>query len=158
MSDTPEKKPILVPVDFSPHAQAALLYASKLSSCTQLPILVLHVVHDPGEMPGYYAKAAKKKFLLRVEDLAEEMLNDFLAEVRHMHPEDKALQEAESMLVLGIPVTRILEVIEARQAAMVVMGSKGEAGLKHLLMGSVAASIVQLAPVPVTIVKAKKSK
>ena len=62
------------------------------------------------------------------------------------------------MLVVGIPVTRILEVIKARNAAMVVMGSKGEAGLKHLLMGSIATSIVQLAPVPVTIVKAHNQK
>ena len=36
---------------------------------------------------------------------------------------------------------------------MVVMGSQGRTGLKHLVIGSKAAQIVQLCPVPVTIVK-----
>lgn len=158
MNDKPDKQPILVPVDFSPHAAAALLHASLLAECTHLPLLVLHVVHDPGGMPGYYAKAAKKKFLLRMEDVAKEMFDDFLAEMQHHHPDNKALKHAESLLVGGIPVTRILEVIKSRNVAMVVMGSKGQAGLKHLLMGSIATSIVQLAPVPVTIVKANNQK
>jgi len=158
MNDKPDKQPILVPVDFSPHAAAALVHASRLAECTQLPLLVLHVVHDPGGMPGYYAKAAKKKFLLRMEDVAQEMFDDFLAEVQQSYPDNKPLKQLEAMLVVGIPVTRILEVIKSRNVAMVVMGSKGEAGLKHLLMGSIATSIVQLAPVPVTIVKANDQK
>jgi len=37
---------------------------------------------------------------------------------------------------------------------MIVIGSKGVTGIKHLLMGSVAERVVQLAPVPVTVVKA----
>ena len=34
------------------------------------------------------------------------------------------------------------------------MGSHGRTGLSHLLLGSKAQSVVQLAPMPVTIVKA----
>ena len=158
MNDKPDKQPILVPVDFSPHAAAALVHASRLAECLGLPLLVLHVVHDPGGMPGYYAKAAKKKFLLRMEDVAQEMFHDFIGEIQERYPDSKPLKHAESMLVLGIPTTRILEVIKSRHAAMVVMGSKGEAGLKHLLVGSIATSIVQLAKVPVTIVKANNQE
>jgi len=158
MSDKPDKQPILVPVDFSPHATAALAHAARLAECLQLPLLVLHVVHDPGGMPGYYAKAAKKKFLLRMEDVAQEMFDDFLAQIQQSNPDSKPLKHLEAMLVGGIPITRIMEVIKSRNVAMVVMGSKGEAGLKHLLMGSIATSIVQLAAVPVTIVKAKNEK
>ena len=81
MTEKTEKRPILVPVDFSPHAEAALLHACELAHCTGSPLLVLHVVHDPNEMPGYYAKLAKKKMLTRIEDIAEEMLDEFLARV-----------------------------------------------------------------------------
>jgi nucleotide-binding universal stress UspA family protein len=158
MSAKPKAQPILVPVDFSPHSQAALDYAANLAVCMQLPILILHVVHDPGGVPSYYARAAKKKFLLRVEDLAQEMFDEFVAEARKRHPDNEALKEAETLMVQGIPGTRILEVADDKDAAMVVMGSKGETGFKHLLMGSVATNVVQLSPVPVTIVKAKKSK
>lgn len=153
MKDKGKQQPILVPVDFSTHAEAALLYAAKLADCLGAPLIVLHVVHDPGTMPGYYAKASKKKFLVRIEDAAREMLDEFVASVRSKEPESKALKSAQSELVLGLPVTRILEVAKKENAGMIVMGSKGETGLKHLLVGSIAEQVVSLAPVPVTIVK-----
>ena len=58
------------------------------------------------------------------------------------------------MLVRGLPTTRILEVAEKRKALMIVMGSRGRTGLKHLLLGSVAEHVVQLSPIPVTVAKA----
>ena len=152
------KDPILVPVDFSPHSEAALVHAGMLAKCTGNPLLVLHVVHDPGEMPGYYAKMTKKKTLARMEDLAAEMMGEFLGKVHKHNPGLKQIAKAETLLVSGLPVTRILQVIERTEPSMVVMGSKGQTGLKHLLMGSIAENIVQLAPVPVTIVKAKAKK
>ena len=62
------------------------------------------------------------------------------------------------MMVIGLPVTRILEVIDTVDPFMVVLGSKGRTGLKNVLMGSKASQIVQLCPVPVTVIKAKKKK
>jgi nucleotide-binding universal stress UspA family protein len=153
MKEKANKKPILVPVDFSSHAEAALVHAAKIADCLEVPVIVLHVVHDPGTMPGYYARASKKKFLVHIEDAAREMLDEFLAAARHKEPELKALKAAHSALVLGLPVSRILEVAKKEDAAMIIMGSKGETGLKHLLVGSIAEQVVHLAPIPVTIVK-----
>ena len=56
-------------------------------------------------------------------------------------------------MVLGLPVTRILEVAEALAPLMVVMGSHGRTGLDNLIIGSKAAQVVQLCSFPVTIVK-----
>ena len=153
MKDSAKKQPILVPVDFSSQSGAALVQAAKLAGCMEVPLIVLHVVHDPGTMPGYYAKASKKKFLTHIEDAAREMLDEFLAETRKKEPELKALKAANSALVLGLPVTRILEMAKKHEAGMIVMGSKGATGLKHLLVGSIAEQVVHLAPIPVTIVK-----
>ncbi len=147
--------PILVPVDFSPHSEAALLTAADLATCFGAHLLVLHVVHDPERMPGYYARMAKKKTLARMEDVAGEMLDSFLAKLREAHPDNKELRQAESILVSGLPVTRILQLAEKRRARLVVMGSKGVTGLRHLLLGSVAEQVVHLAQMPVTIVKAR---
>ena len=91
-----------------------------------------------------------------IEDAAREMLDEFLAAARHKEPELKALKAAHSALVLGLPVSRILEVAKKEDAAMIIMGSKGETGLKHLLVGSIAEQVVHLAPIPVTIVKAER--
>ena len=49
-------KIILVPVDFSDHSKAALIQACEFAQLMSTSLMVLHVVHDPGEMPGYYAK------------------------------------------------------------------------------------------------------
>ena len=45
------------------------------------------------------------------------------------------------------------EVADQVDAGMVVMGSQGRTGLKHLMLGSKAEQIVRLCPVPVLIVK-----
>ena len=43
------------------------------------------------------------------------------------------------------------------EAQMIVMGSQGRTGLSHLLLGSKAEKVAQLAPIPVTIVKTPKT-
>ena len=106
MTEKQEDRPILVPVDFSPHAEAALLHALELAHCLGRPLLVLHIVHDPEEMPGYYAEALKKKQLRRIEDGAAAMLEEFLTRVVKQHPEAKDLRHVESLLVKGLPAAR----------------------------------------------------
>ena len=145
--------PILAAVDFSPHSESALLLAGDLADGLGVRLLVLHVVHDPLNMPGYYARMARKKTLTRMEDIAGEMLDAFLAEAKKKHPQRQALQKPELLLVKGIPVTRILQVAQKQKAGLLVLGSKGMTGLRHLLLGSVAEQVVSLARLPVTIVK-----
>ena len=155
MSEKSSKKTILVPVDFSAFSEAALVSACELAGCMKLPVVILHVVHDPSELPGYYAKMAKKKNLVRMEDVAREMFDEFMGMMIKNHPKLKALAEAESMLVVGLPVGRILEVAKSVNAEMIVMGSQGHTGLKHILLGSKAEQVVRLSPISVTIVKTK---
>ena len=153
MARTNDKQPILVPVDFSSNSVTALLKACELAECAKQPVLVLHVVHDPAEMPGYYARITKKKKLVRIEDLAQEAFDNFMHETLERHPKVKTLQQAQTLLVVGLPVTRILEVAKKTKASMVVMGSQGRTGMRHVLLGSKAEQVVRLWPVPVPIVK-----
>jgi len=149
------KTPILVPIDFSPHSTVALLKACEMAKCMEQSITILHVVHDPGEMPGYYShQDGDENALVRIEDLALDMLETFMQKTIEKHPEIKLLQKAETMLVTGLPVTRILEVAEKIDASMIVMGSQGRTGLKHIMLGSKAEQVVRLSQIPVTIVKA----
>jgi nucleotide-binding universal stress UspA family protein len=147
------KRPILVPVDFSEHSERALLKACEFAECGKQPIVVLHVVHDPGGMPSYYSRIAKKKQLVRVEDIADEMFMQFIAALKKKHPDNKTLNKVNTMMVKGIPVTRILQVIDKVDASMVVMGSLGRTGLKHVFLGSKAEQVVRQSPVTVAIVK-----
>ena len=148
-----EREIILAPVDFSDHSEAALVQAAKFAEMMPATLIVLHVVHDPGEMPGYYSKLIKKKKVIRIQDVAAEAFDDFMDSVNDDYPDLVSLREADRLMVTGLPVTRILELVEYLEPIMVVMGSQGRTGLKHLVIGSKAAQIVQLCPVPVTIVK-----
>jgi nucleotide-binding universal stress UspA family protein len=150
-----KKRPLLVPVDFSAHSEAALREACELSEALGAPLVVLHVVHDPGDAPGYYTKVSKKKHLMRIEDAAAKMFESFLKSTAKNNPDCKKLKKLETILVTGLPVTRILEIVKKIDARMVVMGSQGRTGFQHMMLGSKAERVAQLCPVPVTIVKAK---
>ena len=112
------------------------------------------MVHDPGHMPGYYSGLVKSKRFDRIQDAAAGAFHDFLGSVIDAHPGNDALSKIEPIMVVGLPVTRILEVVRELEPIMVVMGSQGRTGLKHLILGSKAAQVIQLCPIPVTIVKA----
>ena len=145
--------PILVPVDFSPCSRAALDLAVELAAALNAPLVVLHVVHDPGEAPGYYRVKGRDQHLHRIEDVARDMLADFVREASHRHPQQEALKKAEQKLVVGLPVTRTLEVVEQIAPRIMVMGSAGRTGISRFLLGSKAEQLVRLCPVPVVIVK-----
>jgi nucleotide-binding universal stress UspA family protein len=147
--------PVLVALDFTPDSRAALLWACRFGKFFNSRILALHVIHDPGDAPGYYRKA-EGDLLRPLEEVAADMMKNFLADLRHKHPQLKALKDVEPVLVKGIPATRIIEVAKAENASLIVLGSQGRTGLPHLLLGSKAQRVAQLAPMPVTIVKAPR--
>ncbi|MBQ76324.1 MAG: universal stress protein UspA [Gammaproteobacteria bacterium] len=148
-----KKEPILVPVDFSPSSELALEYATDLAEALGSKLLVLHVVHDPGDAPGYYAVKGRNNQMRRLEDTAADMLEAFMKKVREKEPNKKPLKQAKTAMVVGLPVTRILELAAKVDARMIVMGSQGRTGLAHAMLGSKAEQVVRLAPVPVMIVK-----
>ncbi len=79
--------------------------------------------------------------------------------MKRKHPSLHALEQATTLLVVGLPVNRILESAEKVHARMIIMASQGRTGLAHVLLGSKAEQVVRLAPVPVMIVKnGKKQK
>ena len=144
-------------MDFSDDAEAALIWACKYAETTGAPIQALHVVHDPGEAPGYYRRSDQD--VLRPQaDIAADMMTEFLERVGNENPDLGAVGFVEPILVTGIPESRILEIAKSSNAALIVMGSRGRTGLPHLLMGSKAERVVQLSAIPVTIVKAKDNE
>jgi nucleotide-binding universal stress UspA family protein len=88
-----------------------------------------------------------------MEEAAAEMMDEFVERLRRESGEIAELGHLDTLLVVGLPVTRILEVAKKSRAQLIVMGSQGRTGLSHLLLGSKAEKVVQLSPVPVTIVK-----
>ena len=74
--------------------------------------------------------------------LARKALDDLRAEARRpMNP------RMSTLAVDGSPAEEIIS--RARAFQMIVMGTHGRTGLRHLLMGSVAEAVVRGAPCPV---------
>jgi nucleotide-binding universal stress UspA family protein len=154
-SEHDSDRPIIIAVDFSDDSKAALEWGLEEAALRRAPATILHVIHDPGETPGYYHRK-KKKIMVPLTEAAEQMFDEFIDECRDKIPALRTMDDlpVRRKLARGIPVRRILEFSDRWDARMIVMGSRGQTGLKHLLMGSKAEQITRLSPRPVMIVKA----
>jgi len=145
--------PILCAVDFSADSRAALDWACCQAELTATDLVILHVVHDPADSPGFYRESAED-WIRPMTEVAENMMADFVATAKAEHPGTARLAAAETRLVSGLPSGRIVEVAVALGASLVVVGSRGRTGLPHIMLGSVAERVAQTSPVPVVVVKA----
>ena len=154
MADEPRAPagPILVPTDFSEHSRSALRWAARASKAFHTSVVLLHVVHDPAAPPPHYEHVSPGGHIRSLEEAAREQLDAFVTSLAD-DPELAGLPELDVRMVVGLPATRILEVAEALGAQLIVMGSRGLTGLARLMLGSKAQRVVQLSPIPVTIVK-----
>jgi nucleotide-binding universal stress UspA family protein len=141
-------KRILCPVDFSDSSDYALRYALAFASAYDADLEVMHVVELPF-MPPYAASTAPDLTLAveRIKEESQKML-DRLAE------RSRALGlRVASRLVMGAPFVEIINAARAGTADLIVMGTHGRTGLRHVLIGSVAEKVVRKAPCPVLTVK-----
>jgi nucleotide-binding universal stress UspA family protein len=138
---------ILVPIDFSEHAEAVVEWAAHLAEEHSSRVVLLHVYHLPVEfqqMEGAYLPA---DFWNSVKEEAKRQLAHYGDRLRARGLDvDEVTRE-------GYPATVIEEEVERQGADMVVIGSRGRTGLKHLLLGSIAERVVQKAPCPVLTIK-----
>ena len=147
-----QQGPILVAADFSENSKSAVLWAIDISIALQASLVLIHIVHDRAEGPGYY-RHDKKDAMRPMEDIAGKMMQKFLKSLSDKSPNYESFKDLETRIVTGLPVTRILETAENIDAKLIVMGSQGLTGLAHLLIGSKAEQVVRLSNIPVTIVK-----
>jgi nucleotide-binding universal stress UspA family protein len=134
-------KTILHPTDFSDCSQDAFRLARSLTRDQGARLIVLHVTSVPDlAYKGYGAPGSPL--------LAEEYRRKVRQDLERLQPPDPQLG-FERRLEEGDPVTEILRVAAEAGADLIVMGTHGKTGLRHVLMGSVAEQVVRKAPCPV---------
>jgi len=149
--------PVLVAVDFSADSEAAFIWGLQQAALIAAPLVLLHVIHDPAENPGFYNKEGHSA-LLPLRDVASEKMDAFILEALANHPELNDKVTIEKLLVDGLPSGRIIDVADQQQAQVIVMGTRGRTGLPSLLLGSVAKQVLKESVMPVVIVKSKPSE
>ena len=139
---TPIRK-ILVATDFSPHATRALEYAVGWARDLRATIDVFHVYEARLVELTPYHLAIPLKVLEGVRDAARGRLEE-LREKVSAEGVEIAVHLREGNSAEGIAAA-------AREigADLIVMGTRGNTGLKHVLLGSVAERTIRLTPCPV---------
>ena len=144
---TIEIRTILVPIDFSSHAGAVLEWAAHLAEEHGAKLVLLHAYHQPVDFPQLEGAYLPPDFWTQVKADSSANLERSAATLR-----ERGLS-VETVVREGYPATAIEEEARARHADLVVIGTRGHSGLKHLLLGSIAERVVQKAPCPVLAVK-----
>ena len=145
-------KTILVPHDFSSSANHATALARDEAKLHGARLVLLHVVDLPPSFgaeavvfpPDTGAPISLKAYALAG---AQAHVDDLVARLQ----KDGATISA--LVRVGAPVEEILRVADEEQADLIVMGTHGRTGVRHLIAGSVAERVVRAAKVPVLTVR-----
>lgn len=153
MPETIEIQKILVPIDLSESSEEALSLAFSLAREFSAHLRLLYVYHLPSFLDLLTTPLA---FLKGKEELADEIerraQQEMDALIRRYHQEEGDLQFS-GLVRRGVPYEEILKVAQEWKADLVVMCTRGVKGLEHLILGSTAERVIQMAECPVMAIK-----
>lgn len=140
---------IIVGVDGSGHSQLALEWAMKEAAVRDVPLTVM-TVHalmrgyfgGMVEYPGDHELAERAGLVVQAE--VEKTLND----IGESRPSSVTVRVG-----FGSVVEELVKA--AKDADMLVVGSRGAGGFSRLMLGSVSSLVVQHAPCPVVVIPAE---
>jgi nucleotide-binding universal stress UspA family protein len=137
---------ILVPTDFSAHADEAFRVAHTLARAVGAKVVLFHVAHPPAVV------SEGGKFLVDPGNTdAANLWDRFHSD----QPTDAKVRVEHEVIVAGKPRARhVLEILDKLGCDLIVMGTHGHSWLKQLLLGSLAEEVIRLARCPVMVVKA----
>ncbi|WP_395065202.1 universal stress protein [Flavobacterium sp.] len=145
-------KKILIPTDFSDHAEYALKVAAQIAKKNNGEIILLHMLELPhqgsdalgsgSDIPEimFFKNAAIKK----LEDLMDE---DYLEGIK-----------VSEVVQFELAFDGILKISSLNNVDLIVMGSHGASGYKEMFIGSNAEKVVRNSDVPVLIIKKEEGE
>ncbi len=140
---------LLVPLDFSPISDAALVRAISLGQLFDAKLHLLHAL-VPLSRFGYRHEFASLANWEQERAHLQAELEKVEQQVR-----DTGL-EVTTSLVEDHPVHAIADAAEAHKASMIVMGTHGFSGVRRVVLGSVAEAVLRTLHIPVVAVKGVK--
>jgi nucleotide-binding universal stress UspA family protein len=142
---------IMHATDFSPVSRAAFARAMDLARTSRAELTLVHVYSAvvPYMGESYALPQVYTQMLASVRADAQRHLDRLLARAK------RAGVRGRTLLLEGIPHDRIVRAARARRADLLVIGTHGRTGLAGMLLGSVAARVIALAPCPVLTVRGR---
>lgn len=142
---------ILVPTDFSGHADKALQEALDMAQQFKASILLLHVLHENiRQCGGDYCLSDELMHQMEEQMLsgAREALQKQLAKF----PQAGNVQ-VTTEVKRGFPAEEILKAQEERGADLIVISPLGKTGITRYLVGSVTSNVVKGATCSVLVIR-----
>lgn len=138
---------IIVGVDGSGHSSRALGWAAREAAIRQVPLTVL-TVHQT--IVGYWGGAIdypqEHALATRVRELAQKQTDKVLADLEDRPP------SVTVTVASGLPAEELLSA--AKDADLLVVGSRGAGGFARLVMGAVSSQVAHHSRCPVVIIPA----
>jgi nucleotide-binding universal stress UspA family protein len=137
---------ILVPTDFSAHADEAFRVAHTLARLMGAEVILFHVAQSPAVvLEGGRLQSNPGK---------EEAVN-LWDRFRSLQSTDAKVRVEHEVIVVDRPSAgHILDMLDKQGCDLIVMGTHGRSWLKQRLFGSVTEEVVRRARCPVMVVKA----
>lgn len=148
----PEMRRLVVPLDGSPLAEAALPFAQALAQQLRIPVRLLTAVDPVSLVPSAVAPALAfdaevySDTLDRLRSAAQGWLTTASDRLR------EAGIEASGEIIPGSPYVALADALQPGD--VVVMTSHGRSGVTRVLLGSVAEKLIREGPSPVILVPA----
>lgn len=141
---------ILVPTDFSDFSRPALDYGCELAARFESELHLLNAIQDPmvyAPEPVMLGTEAAERYMEEQRAAASEAL------AKLPGGEQELGRPIAREVRLGTAFVEILRYAKEVQIDLIVIGTHGRTGLKHVLLGSVAERVVRMAPCPVLTVR-----
>jgi nucleotide-binding universal stress UspA family protein len=137
---------IIVGIDGSAHSRRALEWAAREAALRRVPLTVLTVQETSvGYWGGGHVTRGDREATEHAREIAQVEADKVLDELGDARPESVTVRS-----VSGGPARQLLAA--ARDADMIVVGSRGAGGFARLLMGSVSTQVSHHARCPVAII------
>jgi universal stress protein A len=149
-------KRILMCTDFSENSLPAKHYAIEWAKAFRAELFILHVVNSRLlGYPGFAASALGETTIMIEEQIrkgVEEELETIAEECK------TKLEKVRVFSETGSPAEEIVAFAKAKAVDLIVMGTHGWTGAKHLLVGSTAENVVRTSECPVLTVRVSPHK
>jgi nucleotide-binding universal stress UspA family protein len=140
---------VVVGIDGSPEAETALRFAADEAAKRGLPLRIVCAWEAPAGTYIGEAFAPTADGIVEAEHHADDVLRAALERLA-----GGAAIETEALAVEGSPAQVLIE--QSRDAALLVVGSRGRGAAAGLLLGSVSQKLTQHAPCPLAVVPCAK--
>jgi universal stress protein A len=139
---------ILLPTDFSEYSAAAAKYVCELAAKFDAEVHLLHALETHlSSVPGFGMGLALPTYVEESKAAALKSL------ARVLDPKWSAGRKVVQAVVEGSPKVEIIRYARAHDIDLIVITTHGRSGLAHVIIGSIAESIVRTAPCPVLTVR-----